>query len=191
METDTTNEVTELIEQGDYIAAKKAAESGSTDDKRRVTNAQVSDLITQGRFDIAADVAKEDGFYITYYDGIINHLSQIYTDQGGDKLLYALSLVTYPDPKEDTYLPNFWGAVYSEDKSNDIIKRSNKNIESFCDYLKSTGDRTFIPKVLVYLKPIYIAEETKWDVKKQETIHIKDAYTDYSEVKRIKAKFGY
>ena len=184
--------VKDLIEQGDYVAAKKVAQSGSYNDIKLVTNAQVNDLISQGRFDIAAEVAKEDGLYITYFDGIINHLSQIYIEHGGNKLLYAMSLVVYPDTK-DKYLPDYWGRIWSLDEdSRQIVARSNKNIESFCDYLKLSGeDKSFIPKMLSYLKPIYRPAETKWNVQEQKDIVLKEAYIDYSDVKRIKAKYGY
>lgn len=187
----TELKVKDLIEKGDYVTAKKIAASGTIDDKKLVTNAQVNDLISQGRFDIAAEVAREDGLYITFFDGIINHLSQIYIEQGGDKLLYAMSLLNYPDTK-DNYPPSYWGGVWALDEnSRQIVERSNKNLESFCDYLKSSGENlSFIPKILVYLKPIYRPEETKWNVEKQKTDVIKPAYTDFDEVKRIKAKFN-
>lgn len=186
----TDNKITELIEKGDYIQARKlAAKRQSYDADHRVTNAQVLDLINQGRFDLASDIAKEDEYYISFYNGLIDHLSKLYNEYGGEKVIYALSIINYPDTKEK-YLPSFWGISY-QDNSTGIINRNNKNIESFCDYLKQIGDKQFIPKFLDYLKPIYIEEKHHWDNKLQKEIIDKEAFMDYTEVKRIMAKYGY
>ena len=185
------NRITDLIEQGDYIKAKKvAAKMQSYEAENRVTNAQVLDLIDQGRFDLASDIAKEDEYYISFFNGIIDHLTKLYNQQGGEKLLYAMSLVSFPDTNSD--LPTLWGRswVLSE-TSRQIVTRSNNNIESFCDYLKQTGDKQFIIKMLDYLKPVYVPESKHWDSKQQKYIIDKEAYIDNSEMKRIKAKYGY
>lgn len=186
-EEKASQKVKDLIEQGDYIQAKKLAPSSS--DRKNVTSAQVSDLIRQGRFDLAAEIAKEDEYYITYYDGVFNHLAQIYNDQGAENLFYALSLISFPDTKS-CYADDSWGCKYNL-KPCDIVKKSNANIESFCDYLKLSNKKEFIPKMLIFLRPVYVPDEEKWDVKKQKDILIKKGYMDYSEVSRIKAKYGY
>jgi len=189
------DKVAECIEKGDFIKARKCANEAYPQDKKdllfKVVNAQISSLINEGAFDLANEIAKEDGFYITFFNGIIDHLTKIYTQQGANSLLYAMTLVSFPNEKESN-LPDFWGAYYQKDEDvKNILVRSNKNIESFCDYLKEIGDNSYIPKMLGYLKPHFVKAETKWDYEKQKDILIKAEYTDYSEVKRIKAKFGY
>ncbi len=134
----------------------------------KVCRAQVADLISQGNYDMAAQIANEDKFYYeVYFESVFDNLTKIYTEQGEDKLLYILSNVTYPIDNED----NGWN------------KYSNSRLETFCDYLKINNQKDFISKVLVFLKPEYIREEGK----NGDTYKWK---ADYSDSKRIKAKFG-
>lgn len=163
---DNEAELTELIEKGDFVGARKIADG--YDQKMKVCRAQVADLISQGNYDMAAQIANEDKFYYeVYFESVFDNLTKIYTEQGEDKLLYILSNVTYPIDNED----NGWN------------KYSNSRLETFCDYLKINNQKDFISKVLVFLKPEYIREEGK----NGDTYKWK---ADYSDSKRIKAKFG-
>ena len=112
-------ELTELIEKGDFVGARKIAES--YDQREKVCRAQVADLISQGNYDMAAQIANEENFYYkVYFENVFDNLTKIYTEQGEDKLLYILSNVTYPVDDED----------------NGYNKYSNSRLETFCDYLK-------------------------------------------------------
>lgn len=164
----TSKSVQKLIEQGDYAKAREKAYYSS--DKELITNAQVSDLIGQGEFDLAAQISSEDHNLGAYFFGVIDHLAKIYTDQGEGKLLYAMSLLSFPDPKHYTSTMEGWSRVQY---GSEIIRNSNTKIESFCDYLKSAENSKLIPQMLAYLKPTTEGGDL-----------------DYSEVKRIKAKFG-
>lgn len=183
------NGFVDSLEKGDFVKARKLAESYA--DKKKVTNAQVNDLISKGQFDLAVEIAKEDNYYLTYFNGVIDHLPKIYTDQGRDKLLYAMSLINYPDTKSRD-MDESWGERWDiRFEPRDIIIRSNTNIESFCDYLRLTGREDLIPQMLQFLKPVWEFAETKWDYKRQEDVLIQKAHMNDSEVKRIKKKFGY
>lgn len=185
-------QINDLMEKGDFVAARKIA--NQPEHISKVVKAQVSDLISKGNFDMASQIAKEENYYIHYYDGVVDHLTQIYMEQGESKLLYALSIMTFPVNKEEQYgyefryyLPSFWGGGNADE----LIERTNLNIESFCDYLKLNDNNSLIPKVLTFLKPIWMPDEKEYDYKTGSVKIVKKRnYDDYTEVKRIKAKFG-
>lgn len=202
-------QINDLVEKGDFVTARKIAKESEHISK--VVKAQVSDLISKGNFDMASQIAKEENFYVHYYDGVVDHLTQIYEEQGESKLLYALSIMTFPvnechrgdgyvggviEHRDQYYsnLPETWGCYgkyCSKYNADELIERSNLNIETFCDYLTLNDNKPLIPKVLTFLRPIWLPDEKKYDTEKGcEVIIKKRNYDDYTEVKRIKAKFG-
>lgn len=170
--------LTELIEQRNYVEARKKIKSSymlGPEELELVSKAQVADLVFEGNFDLAAQIANEDVgsyghtlYYKVYYECVFDNLVKIYTEQGEDKLLYALSTISYPVNGED----------------NGYIKYSNGRLESFCDYLNVSDKKDLIPKVLAFLRAEY--KQDGWESDGQN----KKYREDFSDQKRIKAKFG-
>ena len=105
---ENTKNFTDLIEKGNYVEARKLVDEWNNRPLEKITRAQVADLVSQGNFDMAAQVANEDkgpwgeSFYYTiYYEFIFDNLTKIYNEQGESRLLYALSSMSYPVNEED------------------------------------------------------------------------------------------
>ena len=164
------DKISKLIEEREYVEAR--SKLGSYDSEEitreercdlleRISRAQIADLVFQGNFDMAAQIANEDKdingnsfYYRVYYECVF--------EQGEEKLLYALSSISYPVNEED----------------DGYIKYSNSRLESFCDYLKASDKEFLIPKIIVFLRQEY---------KRDENGSYKE---DFSDQKRIKEKFG-
>lgn len=172
--------IAKLVEKGDYAKAMSRAKSSGVG-LNTVVMAQASDFIENGEFDMAAQIARENEIDDAYVDVVYSHLAKIYSKYGKDQLLYALSLAKITDPA----LLNNQTYYVERDLMpiNLTINKINTSIEGFCEYLKSIDDKAFIPKMLAFLKPTgKIEKNSKTGEKIQK---------DYTEVNRIKAKFGY
>lgn len=193
--------IEDLIEQGDFIEAKKLAktsEYGRDEMMDKVVKAQISSLLDRGDFSLASDVAKEDNRYSTYFDLLLERMVPLY-ESNKQGLFMALAQLNIPSVGSSR--ENWDGEGYSdmsESYLNSLYSSFNNSLSQLMVYAKANDDMEYVKKVSKLLKPLYKKNKGKvkeWNVKKQENVEVdgmvwEDTPTDYTQANQIIKELG-
>lgn len=180
--------IEDSIEKGDFNKAKQLNkkrnlfyyETRLTSVK--ICKAQVSSLIDEGQFNLAADIAKEDADYGVYYENLIGKLVQLYECNSKD-LTMALTSIQFPKKSECSY----WNGKYvywNGYRMNQLYEAYNNNIRQLLLYAKTKNDVNFVQTVAAFLRPLYkIVNSGYYE-------DYEDTPTDYIQVNQIKKELG-
>jgi len=180
------------IEKGDFTKAKRYASRNSVVEGEgllwKVCRAQVSSLIDRGEFNLAVDVAREDGDYGMYFNSMLGKLVSIY-NQNKPSLLVAVSSIEFP-PIERGYGCCHWdGKFYSsgmhESDLNQLVMQYNNSLRQVMVYAKNSADFDMVNSLGYYLKPTYKSTKSKDGGVEWEAMP-----TDYTQAEQIKKEFG-
>lgn len=193
--------IEDLIEQGDFIEAKKLAKTSEYGGERmmeKVVKAQVSSLLDRGDFSLASDVAKEENRYSTYFDLLLERMVPLY-ESNKQGLFMALAQLNIPSVGGSRKNWDDEGHyTMSESTVNSLYSSFNNSLSQLMVYAKANDDMEYVKKVSKLLKPLYKTKKGKvkeWDVKKQENVEVdgmvwEDTPTDYTQANQIKKELG-
>lgn len=194
--------IEDLIEQGDFIEAKKLAktsEYGGDEMMTKVLKAQVSTLLDRGDFSLASDVAKEEGQYSIYFNSLLEKLVPLYESnkQGLFMALAQLNIPSLNSPRSGWDGKSSYGN-FGESTLNSLYTSFNNSLSQLMKYAKSKSDINTVKELAVYLKPQYKQVKGKvreWNVKLQENVEVdgmvwEDTPSDYTQVNQIKKELG-
>ncbi len=185
--------IEDLIEQGDFIEAKKLAktsEYGGDEMMTKVVKAQVSTLLDRGDYSLASDLAKEEGQYSIYFNTLLEKLVPLY-ESNKQGLFIALAQLNIPSKGSSL---NSWDRNMDESMLNSLYSSFNNSLSQLMKYAKSKSDLNTVKELAVYLKPQYKQVKGKvreWNVKLQEIVEVdgmvwEDTPNDYRQVNQIK-----
>ena len=189
--------IEDLIEQGDFIEAKKLAKSsefGGDEMLTKVVKAQVSTLVDRGDLSLASDVAKEDGRYSIYFDVLLERLVPLY-ESNKQGLFMALAQLNFPALGNAS---NWDGDKYhtiDQWKLNSLYTSYNNSLSQLMSYAKTNNDQDSIKKLASFLKPLYKSNKVKKDPSPsypnghEETVWDQTP-TDYTQANQIKKELG-
>ena len=196
-ESNTKAKIEQCIENGDFTKARqlnKKLEYGGM--IMKICRAQVSELIDEGEFYLAADIAKEDTDYGVYYVILMGKLVQLY-DKNPQGLMAALASVNFPTNKTNYWNGQYLPFMHKEDL-NAFYETYNNNLKQLMVYVKANDDMEYVKKVSDLLKPLYKKVKGKvreWSNQKQETVEVdgmvwEENPTDYTQAEQIKKDLG-
>ena len=200
--SNTEAQIEKCIEEGDFTKAKQLNKKLSYGGmKLKICKAQVSSLIDEGQFNLAADVAKEDADYGVYYEVLMGKLVQVY-ESNPQGLMMALSSISLPNTVGDQFRWNGNLEYFSKDDLNKIYEAFNNNIKQLLYYAKTKKDMEFVQTVSAFLKPLYKSKVVKEEQtiailasgeRKKELVDVtryEDTPTDYTQANQIKNELG-
>lgn len=198
---DNSIKIEDLIEQGDFIEAKKLAKSseyGGDEMMTKVVKAQVSTLLDRGDFSLASDVAKEEGQYSIYFNTLLEKLVPLY-ESNKQGLFMALAQLNLPSlgSSRESWDGESYGSI-GESTLNSLYTSFNNSLSQLMRYAKNKGEINTVKELAVYLKPHYKKVKGKvkeWNVKKQEEFWVdgevwEDIPSDYTQANQIKKELG-
>lgn len=192
-------EIEECIEKEDFVKAKKLQKKLDYDGQYglKICRAQVSSLISKGEYELASDIAREDGDCGIYVNIILDRLSSIY-NKDKQSLSFVISTLSFPIMNEYGV---YWDGnrdYYGGDDMNVLISKYNEALASVIKLAINNDDKSTVTFVSNYLLPQYKIVKYKkldWDVKLQKNVYVdaekyEDTPTDYTEANKIKKQFG-
>lgn len=193
--------IEDLIEQEDFVEAKKLSKKIKGYDRYEVTDkvvrAQISSLIDDGQFDIAADVANEESRYYMYYDLLLMKLIPLY-DTNKQGMFIALAQLKTPSLGSPLKNWNGENGNIGESKVNTLHTSFNNSLSQLMKYAINKGDKDTAIQLAALLKPLYKQVKGKvkqWSNKEQKDILVdgmvwENIPTDYTQANQIKKELG-
>ncbi|MBQ6305084.1 MAG: hypothetical protein IJK78_00805 [Bacteroidales bacterium] len=199
---DTEAQIEKCIEEGDFTKAKQLNKKLSYGGMElKICKAQVSSLIDEGQFNLAADVAKEDADFGVYYEVLMGKLVQVY-ESNPQGLMMALSSISLPNATGTCNWNGKHEYFSSKNDLNKMYEAFNNNIKQLLYYAKTKKDMEFVQTVSAFLKPLYKSKMVKEErtiailasgERKKELADVttyEDTPTDYTQANQIKKELG-
>ena len=189
--------IEDLIEQRDFVEAKKLAKSseyGGDEMLTKVVKAQVSTLVDRGDLSLASDVAKEDGRYSVYFDVLLERLVPLY-ESNKQGLFMALAQLNFPALGRASNWDGNEHHTIDQWKLNSLYTSYNNSLSQLMSYAKTNNDQDSIKKLASFLKPLYKSNKVKKDPSPgypdghEETVWDQTP-TDFTQANQIKKEFG-